>query len=347
MLEQQFNDSIIVMDTFSLIIIILIGLYFYVHRRTFRNLIGYFLYILILCILFWLYLVNFLKWSISFDLFYDTEEYLEIIEICSIIFLVYFLNQRANSLEIESYQRALLEHEKYDYIERLSAGIVHDLNNIIGVIDSCTTLMRMEYEKNTSVELKKLDPYLEEINKQASRAKEIASSVRALSKPTQQAIFLKENISNILNDIINSPNSHKNVQIINEIEPNINTMAVKTDIVRVFQNIIKNAFEAMPNGGILTIKLTNSNISEDIKAILKNQNLMRIEISDTGTGIRPELLKDIFKPYFTTKPTGTGLGLPISKSIIEKHKGTILVDSKLNEGTKFTIYLPFLNENQL
>ena len=98
----------------------------------------------------------------------------------------------------------------------------------------------------------------------------------------------------------------------------------------VFLNLLINAHQAMPNGGL--IKITTSNF----------KNLFAlVTISDTGIGIHPDNLKNIFKPFFTTKNDGTGLGLFICYDIIKNHNGTMEIQSQPNQGTTVTIKLPF------
>jgi len=103
---------------------------------------------------------------------------------------------------------------------------------------------------------------------------------------------------------------------------------------QVFLNIILNAIDAMPNGGVINIRVDTE----------KDTGFMSIRISDTGDGIPPHILGSIFNPFFTTKQTGkgTGLGLAVSRGIIEKHGGDIDVQSKYGEGATFNVHLPIV-----
>ena len=103
----------------------------------------------------------------------------------------------------------------------------------------------------------------------------------------------------------------------------------------IFVNLFINAIDAMPKGGRLTIGISKK----------QKTGFISIRISDTGCGIPNHLIGSIFNPFFTTKSTskGTGLGLSVSKGIIEKHGGDIEVESKINEGTTFTIHLPIVS----
>jgi signal transduction histidine kinase len=93
-------------------------------------------------------------------------------------------------------------------------------------------------------------------------------------------------------------------------------------------HVITNAMQAMPEGGKLTISAKEKN------------GFLEMEIADTGIGIPPEIKDKIFEPLFTTKAKGIGLGLAVSKSIVDRHGGYIEVESKVGEGTTFNIKLP-------
>jgi signal transduction histidine kinase len=101
-----------------------------------------------------------------------------------------------------------------------------------------------------------------------------------------------------------------------------------------FVNLFLNSLEAMPPHGTLTVGTGPSN----------GRNLL-VTVSDTGTGISPEIIDRLFEPFFTTKPNGTGLGLPITRRIIYEHGGSISVESQPNKGATFTIVLPTFDQS--
>jgi signal transduction histidine kinase len=123
-----------------------------------------------------------------------------------------------------------------------------------------------------------------------------------------------------------------NVKVVKEIEPNMPTIDANAgQLQQVFMNLIINAHHAMPDGGELTVK--TGTLPDD---------RVFVEISDTGCGISPEDINRIFDPFFTTKDEGqgTGLGLAVSRNIIENHGGEIGVHSSLDAGTTFRVVLP-------
>lgn len=118
-------------------------------------------------------------------------------------------------------------------------------------------------------------------------------------------------------------------------------------IQQVFSNLIINADQAMPDGGHLYITLENADFSEDLAPNLNPGKYIKVKVRDEGTGIDQKHLPKIFDPYFSTKQTGSGLGLATAYSIINKHNGHLSVDSELGKGTTFTLYLPASESQEL
>jgi two-component system NtrC family sensor kinase len=109
------------------------------------------------------------------------------------------------------------------------------------------------------------------------------------------------------------------------------------NLQQVFLNLFLNSIQAMPKGGTL-----------GVQARVDSDRFIRVSVSDTGVGIPPEVLDKVFDPFFTTKEPGqgTGLGLSVSYSIIEKHRGRITVESEVNKGTVFSIFLPYVDKSE-
>jgi two-component system sensor histidine kinase HydH len=171
---------------------------------------------------------------------------------------------------------------------------------------------------------------VERLNRVIGQLLEFASPMNIVRKPT----FLHALVQHSLK-MIEADAHRKGITIDTNISPDIKEAFIDPDkIEQVFLNLYLNAFEAMENGGTLSVK-----IREDEKA-----GTIRIIISDTGTGIKDEDLGRVFDPYFTTKSTGTGLGLAIVHKIIESHDGEVRVESRPGEGTTVTILLPHSTE---
>jgi signal transduction histidine kinase/iron only hydrogenase large subunit-like protein len=229
-------------------------------------------------------------------------------------------------------KEALKQSEKLAHMGQLSAGIAHELNNPLGVITMYANILIDETSDDNPIK-----DDLKLIVEQAERCKRIVGGLLNFARKNQ--VMLGEA------DVIElCKHSLKSVIIPENIETEVVSNAVnpivdldREQMIQVFTNLEKNAFEAMPNGGKLTIKISD------------NQNNKEVEIlvSDNGSGISNENLTKIFTPFFTTKgiAKGTGLGLPLIYGIIKMHKGRISVISNDNPvigatGTTFKIVLP-------
>ncbi|KAA0544926.1 PAS domain-containing protein [Bacillus sp. BGMRC 2118] len=213
--------------------------------------------------------------------------------------------------------------EKYATAGQLAAGIAHEIRNPITAIKGFLQLLYGENIGNQA--------YYEIINSEIERIEVILKELMVLAKPTKQS-FVKANFRQILDQvlILMEPQAIlNNIKIIKGYSfTNLWIMGDESQLKQVFINFIKNAVEAMPNGGEIRV---NGTIVED--------NLVCIDIVDHGCGIPVESLHRIGEPFFTTKENGTGLGMLVSHHIIEEHKGDITIKSNEN-GTSITVQLP-------
>ncbi|NLE05273.1 MAG: HAMP domain-containing histidine kinase, partial [Crenarchaeota archaeon] len=146
-------------------------------------------------------------------------------------------------------------------------------------------------------------------------------------------LYLKTtDVGNLIQDSLSTVDIPKDVQIKAKIEKNLFVAIDFDKMKRVCVNLIRNAIDAMPNGGKL-----------EIKSQQKNQAVM-LSFIDSGTGIPKATLDKLWTPFFTTKSKGIGLGLAICKRIVEAHEGKISIKSKLGKGTTFTITLPLVKK---
>ncbi len=237
--------------------------------------------------------------------------------------------------KLETVQQALKQSEKLAHLGQLAAGIAHEINNPLGVVIMYSNIMLDEINpKDEAYEDLKL------ITEQAMRCKNIVSGLLNFARKNKVK-FTSINISEFINTCLKAVIIPSNIEVEQKCYlSNFNTSIDEEQMTQAITNIIKNAIEAMPDGGKLNIELSNE--KDNIKIIFQ----------DTGTGIKETDKDKLFTPFFTTKEfgKGTGLGLPTTYGIIKMHKGKIHVDSnsnpkKGNTGTKFTITLPQLNEN--
>ena len=232
--------------------------------------------------------------------------------------------------KLSSMKQALKQSEKLAHMGQLSAGIAHELNNPLGVVIMYSNILLEESAVG--------DPVREDLKlvvEQANRCKKIVAGLLNFARKSHvnhQLVNLKEFVTHSLESLI----IPANVKIsITDITTNPEAMFDSEQMMQVITNLIKNAVDAMPQGGNMDIKLDDT-LSDVI-----------IIISDTGTGIKEEDRVKIFEPFFTTKSIGqgTGLGLATAYGVVKMHKGQISVDSnndlsKGTTGTSFKIVLP-------
>lgn len=228
-----------------------------------------------------------------------------------------------------------LKSEKLQSISLLAGGIAHDFNNILSAILGNISVVRA----NISDENEHANRLLA-AEKAALQATSLTQQLLTFSKGGAP-VLESATINQILEDCADFILRGSNVRC--EIEHTPDNWAVDADqgqIAQVVNNLLINADQSMPNGGLIRIKLSNCKLEKNEVPTLKSGKYLEIQISDQGVGIAPENLTRIFDPYFTTKENGNGLGLASSYSIIKSHNGMMTVDSEVDKGSRFSIYLP-------
>jgi PAS domain S-box-containing protein len=243
-----------------------------------------------------------------------------------------------HELEIQLFQA-----QKMESIGMLAGGIAHDFNNILTSMMGYAEVLKSKFSGQSTGESKAADAILRGAERAADLTQQLLGFARG-GKYNPEPLNINDTITEI--STIYKKTFEKNIKINLDLENDINI--VETDgnqIGQVLSVIILNAKDAMPDGGILTLKSDNEYIDEDKQCLeinFKPGKYVKITISDTGIGI-PENIKDrIFEPFFSTKGKGkgTGLGLATVYGIIKNHHGCINVHSEPGEGTTFTILLP-------
>ncbi len=243
--------------------------------------------------------------------------------------------------EKKNAEQKLMHAQRVETIGMLAGGIAHDLNNSL-------TPIKMGIEMLQQKQLDEDDSrLLAAMEKSVNRSISILGQILAFGRETAQvktAINLNYLISEIKNVINVTFPDNINLQVIKG--QNLwDVVANKTQLYQVLLNLCVNARDAMPQGGVLTIKTANVKLSQESLNIIpgaKPGNYVLVSVSDTGSGISQEILDKIFDPFFTTKESGkgTGLGLYIVKNVVKECGGFINVSSSQGEGTTFEIYLP-------
>jgi signal transduction histidine kinase len=225
-------------------------------------------------------------------------------------------------------KKVLDQTEKMVAIGRLASGVAHEINNPLSGIMLC-----FDNLLKTNADDEKRTRLIKAVREGLQKIKHIVEQLLNYSSMTvtkKQFVDLNEQL-NSMHMLIEHSASKQNIKIINDFDNNIPQLNIDINkISQVFLNIILNAIQSMNGKGKLTIKTR------------KEDAFCMVYIEDTGSGISPEIMPYIFDPFFTTKGTGegTGLGLSVSKSIVEKHGGSIDVKSQVGVGTTFRISLP-------
>lgn len=214
--------------------------------------------------------------------------------------------------------------EKLSVAGQLAAGIAHEIRNPLTAIKGFIQLLQSELDEKK--------PYLHIIESEIQRIELILGELLVLAKP-QATKFTKSDIGVLLQHVttlLETQGILHNIQIITKTDPSLPLIECdENGLKQVFINFLKNAMEAMKNGGHIFIE-----------AQKKDEHSVLIRFIDEGCGIPKEHLEKIGNPLFTTKEKGTGLGMMISKKIIEDHGGTMSIMSEVNKGTTIEVILP-------
>jgi two-component system, sporulation sensor kinase E len=226
-------------------------------------------------------------------------------------------------------QEQLRKSDTLNVVGELAAGIAHEIRNPMTALKGFIQLLQGSVKEDFST-------YFSVINSELNRIESIITEFLILAKP-QATQYLQKDINVIIQETVDLLRAQALLQnvVINPIKKQpIFLYCESNQLKQVLINIIKNALEAMPTGGNIAIQ-----------SILWKEEFVKISIKDEGCGISEEKIKKLGEPFYTTKDRGTGLGLMVSYKIIEEHHGWIEVESEINQGTTFHIYLP-LNQLQ-
>jgi two-component system NtrC family sensor kinase len=280
--------------------------------------------------------------------------------------------------QLKQAQEELIRTEKLASIGRFAAGVAHEVGNPLGAILGYASILQKE-----GMDREESKDYLRRIEKEIERINRIVRELLDFARPSKFEIIEVE-VNQVLESalsLLSYQKNFKNIETQLDLQPDLPRIrGDSSQLSQVFINIILNAIDAMPNGGLLRIE-TRTHIVESLEverlqriyprrrksdpmesdyshmrktdplaALLKKfsvgERLVKIQISDTGLGIKKEDLENIFDPFFTTKAPdkGTGLGLSISLRIVESLGGEIRVESEVEKGTTFEVYFPVATE---
>ncbi len=229
----------------------------------------------------------------------------------------------------------LLKASKLESLGILAGGIAHDFNNILTVIIGNISIAKMQTPASSSASTR-----LDEAEKASLKARDLTLQLLTFAKggaPIKQTASITE----LLRDTAGFVLHGSKAQCVFDLEPHLWPVEVdEGQISQVIDNLVINAVQAMPKGGRILVSSHNVTLEANSGLHLPAGKYVQVCVQDEGTGIPPEILPKIFDPYFTTKASGSGLGLATSYSIVRNHNGLMTVQSIVGEGTIFKVYLP-------
>ena len=255
--------------------------------------------------------------------------------------ICYYQGIMRDVTEKKELERQLIQAQKMESLGTLAGGIAHDLNNVLTPIRLSIHLLR---DKLTSDKAK---PLLETMESNLNRGADIVKQVLTFARRTD-AEFTPLSPERLVGEVMNiiEHTFPKDIAVETRVEDDLPSLkGNSTQLHQVLLNLCLNARDAMPEGGLLSIRTESVTIDErsaEAHARLEPGQYVRISVSDDGMGMPPHVLERIFEPFFTTKEVGkgTGLGLSVIHSIVEGHGGTVETQSEVNKGSTFSVYLP-------
>ncbi|MEW6088603.1 MAG: ATP-binding protein [bacterium] len=241
------------------------------------------------------------------------------------------VNER--TLELEKRNKQLARAEHLARLGNLAAGLAHEIKNPLNSIGLNLELLKRYLEKSGLKEKDEMQDIIRLVNSEVLRLDSLIQEFLMFARPQKikaKELDIKQFTRQVLT-LIQAEADKKNICIISRFpQEKITAFFDESLMKQVLLNIIINAFHSMENGGELKVIIYRSD----------EKDFITIQVSDTGHGIKDEIINQIFEPFFSTKENGSGLGLSIAQRIIEEHGGQITVKSILDKGTSFFIKLP-------
>jgi PAS domain S-box-containing protein len=226
-------------------------------------------------------------------------------------------------------QAALLQAEKLAIAGKLAASLAHEINNPLQSVIGCLGLAKETLAGGGDV-----SRYLQVALEELRRVARIVTQLRDLNRPPKPEKKEPTDVNGLLEGVLvlsRKQCENRQVEIIWKTAADLPLLLLARDQVQqVFLNLLLNALDAMPGGGRFQVSTTRTSQPAGV----------RIAFTDSGVGIPPDVLPHVFDPFYSTKPEGLGLGLPISREIVKQHGGHIEMDSQVGEGTTVTVWLP-------
>jgi len=244
----------------------------------------------------------------------------------------------------EKYQleMQIQQTQKLESLGVLAGGIAHDFNNMLGVIAG--NISYLQHHAHEDAEVTEIFSEIESGTKQAQKLTQQLLTFAKGGAPIKTA----SDITQIIHESATFVSRGTKVKIeFDFVDPVWITEVDEGQFHQVIGNLVINAIQAMPGGGVIQIQCENINIHTDNQIPVTPGKYVKVVIQDQGVGISTKHLQKIFDPYFTTKQKGSGMGLATVYSIIKNHEGHITVNSLMDKGTAFSIYLPASSQKDI
>lgn len=249
-----------------------------------------------------------------------------------------FAGSHTDITERKLMEEELVKTQKLESVGILAGGIAHDFNNILtAIVNNVYFAKEMIVE---GVDVDDIVKLLESANDACFRAKDLTKQLLTFSKggaPVLKTVLIGELIKESAEFALRGSSAKASYDIPDDLWP---VDIDEGQISQVINNLIINATQAMPKGGIIEVGAENLAVSHTDNLLMKKGRYIMLAIKDSGKGISQEIIDKIFDPYFSTKEEGSGLGLSTSYSVINNHKGILNVASEEGKGATFYIYLP-------
>jgi PAS domain S-box-containing protein len=261
--------------------------------------------------------------------------------------VTHFVDVKQDITERRKMEEQFRQVQKMEAIGQLAGGVAHDFNNLLNVMLMQTEMANLSKDLPDDARVR-----LQEIRTTVEIASNLTRQLLLFSRHQvmqPQDLDLNEVVTNLTKMLRRIIGEH--VQLLLNLHPGqLVTFADPGMLDQVLMNLTVNARDAMPQGGCIMIETSHRDVTEveaSRNPAATPGSHVCLSVTDTGTGIPPEILPRIFEPFFTTKPEGkgTGLGLATIFGVVRQHRGWVEVDSKVGDGTRFSVYLPSSDGN--
>lgn len=242
--------------------------------------------------------------------------------------------------ELKRLEAKMRQSERLAALGTLAAGMAHEIRNPLSAIKTFVQLLPRK-----SAQSDFMDKFQRTVPRELNRINRLIEDLLELSR-TPKYHFELLNVNELISqtvDFFDMEFREHGIQCLTNLKIDLPEVEADADqLTKAFHNLIRNAIQAMPQGGRLTIESSFSAMSllRSDSGQNAQESCVQVSFTDTGNGITPEALKNIFNPFFTTKDAGTGLGLAITHKVITEHRGQIDVASEEGQGTCFRLFLP-------